>query len=242
MADVGVGFRLLREEKKAVNKRQMPPGKGRIGNIGSASFIDSTFRNVGTLVLIAPPNKKPGTGSTGVILENVAVQGVSKVVADTGGARLLAAPASGKVKHWALGPVYQEGGPDFSMGRKVGTFRRQVGLLDSQGAYFERSKPQYEGRAVGDFVHVKDFGARGDGVTDDTATFQRALYESQGRILFVDAGSYILTGTVTVPIGSKLIGETWSQLVASGPFFGDAAAPKVMFQVGSDGNEGDVEM
>lgn len=241
MTDVGVGFRLLQEEKKPTTRRAESAEQAD-GNIGSASFIDSTFHNVETAVLVAPPNEKPGSGSTGVIIDNVSVQGVSKVVADTSGATLLAAPASGKVDQWALGPVYQDSGPSFSKGRKVGVFRREPGLLDSQGAYFERAKPQYEGRAVGDFAHVKDFGARGDGKTDDTAAFQRALYESQGRILFVDAGSYILTGTVTIPIGSKIVGETWSQLVASGPFFQDATSPKVMLQVGSDGNIGDIEM
>ncbi|KAK4203018.1 pectate lyase superfamily protein-domain-containing protein [Triangularia verruculosa] len=241
MTDVGVGFRLLQDDKKAT-KRQTVQGNNATGNIGSASFIDSTFRNVKTVVLIAPPNKTPGSGSTGVIVENVACQGVSQVVADTSGATLLSPPASGVVEHWALGPVYKESKPEFSMGGKIGTFRRQQGLLDPQGAYFERAKPQYEGRPVGDFVHVKDFGARGDGVTDDTAAFQRALYESQGRILFVDAGSYIITGTITIPTGSKIVGETWSQLVASGPYFQNAQEPKVMIQVGTEGSVGDVEM
>lgn len=88
--------------------------------------------------------------------------------------------------------------------------------------YFERSKPQYEVRGVGDFLHLKDAGAAGDGVTDDTAAVQLALYAAQGKILFVDAGSYILTSTVTVPPGTKIVGETWSQFVASGSYVEDA--------------------
>ncbi len=241
MTDVGVGFRLLQEAATKTKRADAKPN----GNIGSASFIDSTFRNVKTAILIAPPNEKPGSGSTGVIVENVAYEGVGAIVADTTGATLLASPATGKVDHWALGPVYDGTASkgSFSKGGKIGTFRRVPDLLDSKGAYFERAKPQYENRPVGDFVHVKDFGAKGDGSTDDTAAFQRALYESQGRILFVDAGSYILTGTITVPIGSKIVGETWSQLVASGSYFENAADPKVFIQVGSsDGVVGDVEM
>jgi hypothetical protein len=62
----------------------------------------------------------------------------------------------------------------------------------------------------------------GDGVTDDTSAVQSALNAAVGRILHVDAGTYILTRTVTVPSGSKIVGETWSQLAASGSFFGDA--------------------
>jgi hypothetical protein len=230
MTNVGVGFRLLREAGSTS------------GNIGSASFIDSKFDTVTTAVLIAPPSPTPGSGSTGVIIENCEFVGVSSIVADTGGSTLLSL-RRGKVAHWALGPVYSAGGTrEFSQGKRIGGFRRQPTLLDAKGAYFERAKPQYEDRGAGDFLHVKDFGARGDGVTDDTTAFQNALYAAQGRILFIDAGSYILTGTVTVPIGSRIIGETWSQLVASGSYFGDANNPKVMIRVGNDGDVGDVEM
>lgn len=47
-----------------------------------------------------------------------------------------------------------------------------------------------------DFVSVKDFGAIGDGTTDDTAAVQAAL-SSTGTIWF-PAGTYKLTGQVTV--------------------------------------------
>jgi hypothetical protein len=60
--------------------------------------------------------------------------------------------------------------------------------------------------------------------------------------LFVDAGSYIITSTVTIPGGSKIVGETWSQLVAAGSYFGDAKNPKVMIKVGSIGEVGNIEM
>jgi hypothetical protein len=65
-------------------------------------------------------------------------------------------------------------------------------------------------------------GLVGDGSTDDTACFQRALDQCAGKsILFIDAGTYILADTVTVPPGSKLVGEVWSQLAASGAKFKD---------------------
>ncbi|KAK0103224.1 hypothetical protein ONS95_005259 [Cadophora gregata] len=240
MTNVGVGFRLLQETTAATAKRQTSGGNG---NIASVSVVDSTFNNVNTAVLIAPRQDKVGSGSTGVIMDNVAVSGVSKVVADTSGAVLLATPASGTVKHWAVGPAYHKAGPDFSLGRKAdNSFRRVPELLDSKGAYFERARPQYQDRPVGDFVHAKNFGAKGDGKTDDTAALQRALYESQGKILVLDAGSYILTGTVVVPLGCKIVGETWSQLMASGSYFQDAMNPKVMLQVGQNGDVGDIEM
>jgi outer membrane receptor for monomeric catechols len=59
-------------------------------------------------------------------------------------------------------------------------------------------------------------------VTDDTAAVQAALNNNIGKLIFVDAGTYILTRTVVIPSGTKLIGETWSQFAASGPYFSDA--------------------
>lgn len=79
-------------------------------------------------------------------------------------------------------------------------------------------------------------------MTDDTLAFQTALNQNVGKIIFVDAGTYILTGTVSVPSGTRLVGETWSQFAAKGSYFGDASNPKVMLRVGEKGEFGSVEM
>ena len=65
------------------------------------------------------------------------------------------------------------------------------------------------------FVIVTDFGALGDGVTDDTAAINRALYQlycvqnntQTRRGLFFPAGTYIVTDTIKVPSFAKLYGE-----------------------------------
>jgi len=41
-----------------------------------------------------------------------------------------------------------------------------------------------------DYVSVKDFGAVGDGVTNDTAAFQAALAATSGLALYIPAGNY----------------------------------------------------
>jgi len=230
MTNVNIGFQLTSDDGS--------------GNIGSVSVMDSSFSNVATAaIVIAPPSPEVGSGSTGVVLENVRLSGVAAAVQDTAGKVYLAGSA-GTVDEWALGPTY-EGSTTaraFSDGAKIGDHRRHRGLLDATGAYFERAKPQYEDRTVDDFVHVRDYGATGDGSTDDTAAFQSAIYASLGKILFVDAGSYILTSTIIIPDGAKIVGETWSQLVASGAYFEDASNPKVLVQVGLVGSVGSVEM
>jgi hypothetical protein len=214
------------------------------GNIGSASLLDSSFTNVQTVVVVVPPSQTPGTGTTGLILENIKLSGVTATVLDTAGKTILG--ASSNIDQWTYGPTYL-GSADtkdrtFVTGSKVGQFRRHTKLLDNNGAYFERAKPQYEDRSAGDIVHLKDLGAKGDGVSDDTSALQSALYASVGKILYIDAGSYVLTSTVIVPSGSKIVGETWSQLAASGSYFQDPLNPKVMLKVGTAGQVGDVEM
>ena len=208
--------------------------------------MDSSFTNVGTAVLVSPPSAAMGSRTTGLVLEYVAHLGVPAVVVDTSGTTHLSGAGQWFVDQWVLGPVYagSASARSVSMGGKVGRYRPDDGLEGTWGHhYFERPKPQYEARALGDFVHIKDFGAVGDGVTDDTAAVQTALYSSQGKILFVDAGSYILTDTVVVPAGVKMVGETWSQFVAFGPAFSDENSPKVMVRVGATpGQVGDVEM
>jgi len=81
---------------------------------------------------------------------------------------------------------------------------------------------------------VTDFGATGDGITDDTAAINRALYQLYcvqanpqiRRSLFFPAGSYLITDTILVPPYAMLYGEgpqssilnffvsTWTNTVA----------------------------
>ena len=81
---------------------------------------------------------------------------------------------------------------------------------------------------------VTDFGATGDGVTDDTAAINRALYQLYcvdanpqiRRSLFFPAGNYLITDTILVPPYALLYGEgpesstlnffvsTWTNTVA----------------------------
>jgi hypothetical protein len=79
-------------------------------------------------------------------------------------------------------------------------------------------------------VSVKDFGAVGDGVTDDTAAIQAAVdygVTIKGMVFF-PAGKYLVTDTINLPIGAQLVGETGFQL---GRSFGvDPKATTINFQ------------
>jgi hypothetical protein len=54
-------------------------------------------------------------------------------------------------------------------------------------------------------ISVKDFGAIGDGVADDTAAVQAAINSSSNAIIFVPKGTYKITSTLTCPKPKKLI-------------------------------------
>ena len=66
-----------------------------------------------------------------------------------------------------------------------------------------------------DFVSVKDFGAKGDGSTDDTAAFKAAI--ATGKAVYIPKGSpyYKITDTLTINtshqglIGDKGLSEIW---------------------------------
>jgi hypothetical protein len=65
------------------------------------------------------------------------------------------------------------------------------------------------------YASVKDFGATGDGSTDDTAAINRALYQLYcrevnpqiRRSLFFPAGVYRVTGSINIPPYATLFGE-----------------------------------
>ena len=51
-----------------------------------------------------------------------------------------------------------------------------------------------------------------------------ALYETPSTTtsamsFLVDAGIYVLTRSIHIPVGSIIVGEAWTQFAASGQFF-----------------------
>ncbi len=56
-----------------------------------------------------------------------------------------------------------------------------------------------------DFISAKDYGAVGDGTTDDTANMQAAL--DSGENIFLPDGNYVITDALNMSNGQKLFGR-----------------------------------
>jgi hypothetical protein len=56
-------------------------------------------------------------------------------------------------------------------------------------------------------VSVKDFGATGNGVTDDTAAIQAAINSIPNGVVFIPKGTYLVTAAITTKSGITIRGE-----------------------------------
>ena len=81
---------------------------------------------------------------------------------------------------------------------------------------------QQDVKNVLDYANVKNYGAKGDGSTDDTIAFSTAI--ASGKDLFIPDGEYIITGAIN--IGSPLM-TSKAIVVASGVMLtiGEPVAP-----------------
>lgn len=61
-------------------------------------------------------------------------------------------------------------------------------------------------------------------------------------MVYFPAGTYLISKTVKVLPGTRMIGEVWSTLMAAGTAFQDQNNPEPMLQVGQPGDSGFVEI
>lgn len=189
---------------------------------------------------------KKGTVSSAIILDNLQTDSCQNLVMNSGFADpVLAGNPSGTlhVENWSLG--YQvtnnnETKPVFKYGDTKPSPIKPSILLDKDGKYFTRSRPQYE--SSGSVVNIVEQGVKNDGTGDQTEAINRVLSAHVGSVIVFPAGVYLVQGTVKVPTGSKITGELWPQIMGTGSFFMDEKNPKAMVQVGRKGDKGSVEI
>jgi glucan 1,3-beta-glucosidase len=211
--------------------------------VGSVILVDSSIINtpIGIAIAYSSTSQPPTAGS--LILENVVLNNVPTAVQYSGnGATVLAGSTSSMtIAGWGEGHKYTPNGPVTFQGAFT-PIPRPSSLLSGPN-YYSQSKPQYNSLPTTSFRSVRSAGATGNGVTDDTIALQNAIDSATaaGNVVFFDAGTYLVTRTLSIPPGAKLVGESYSVIMSSGSFFNDINNPEPVVQVGTPGQTGQVE-
>ena len=157
-----------------------------------------------------------------VVLNNIRLNNVPIAVGVLNGPTVLAGGTL-TIDTWGQGNVFKgNSGAGTFVQANLASVPKAGSLLDSAGRMFGRGHPQYEDYAPGQFVSVKTQGAHGDGETDDTAALQAVFDQFSGcKIIFFDAGVYLVSDTLTIPAGTQVVGEAWSTILGGGSNFED---------------------
>ncbi|KAG7006511.1 glucan 1,3-beta-glucosidase [Physcia stellaris] len=189
-----------------LNMSSIDPATGR-QSVGSITLIDSSINNtpIGIATARSTSSLPPTAGS--LIIENVVFTNVAPTVSMSDGSTF---SATGNLAEFVDGNTYIPSGPIAINGRLSG-FPRPANLLQSDGKFYERSKPQYSSEPLEMIYSVRSGGAKGDGVTDDTAAIQHVINLAAylHKIVFFDFGVYKVTHTLFIPPGSRIVGETY---------------------------------
>lgn len=87
-------------------------------------------------------------------------------------------------------------------------------------------------RVKAGIINVKDLGAKGDGVSDDTSAIQRAL-DARGKV-FLPAGSYIVSKRLLIYSNTQIMGTGVNSIIK--PVFTPQAGASTIMCYGDAGN------
>ncbi|KAF3196898.1 hypothetical protein TWF679_003893 [Orbilia oligospora] len=211
--------------------------------IGSIAVIDSYFSNVEKPIVT-----RSGGVAPQIVLDNLLVDRSTRdIIYGSNGETILAGSPSGapiSIRSWASGRRYTStnGKGTVVTGLVDPAPSKPAVLLDSRGKWFTRTKPQYGNLGASDFLVATNNGVKNDGTGDQTLAINRLLAGAGGKVVFFPAGIYQVSGTVFVPVGTRMVGAAWSQIRATGSYFGDENNPKVVVQVGTPGDSGIIEI
>ncbi|KAH2525358.1 hypothetical protein KXW40_008848 [Aspergillus fumigatus] len=190
--------------------------------VGSFVLVDAVTANTpsGTLTSLY------STNSTAFLLQNVEFYNIEKAIMAERRADPILAGGENDVliDAWGFGLYAQDADPYFLQQRDIQLFTRR--------------RPQYADIGHSQVFDVTSHGAKGDGVTDDTINLNSVftVAVNLSSIVYIPHGVYKVTDTLKIPKGSRIIGQAWSQIMATGPKFQDADDPHVAVQVGHEGD------
>jgi glucan 1,3-beta-glucosidase len=169
---------------------------GLIGTVGGVALIDVTITN--TSIGIRSSVNSQGSLHGSLAFNNLAFKNVTKGVTVADGTLVIPGSSNtSTIESWVQGNVYSgaTGQGAFTQSNTAAT-TKDASLLDSTGRVVSRGHPQYVDYDVSQFASARSAGAKGNGVTDDTAALQ-ALFTAAAncQVVFLDAGVYYITDT-----------------------------------------------
>ncbi|KAJ7216702.1 pectate lyase superfamily protein-domain-containing protein [Mycena rebaudengoi] len=213
---------------------------------GGVLIVDSWISN--TVIGIRMSSSQSTSLAGSLILDNVQFHTIfSANIQDSAGVVMAANTADTvqTVTQWIQGNVYHGLTKGYKRGANTPSGNRAPALINAFGAYFSKSRPQYQNFKDIQFQNIMaaGFGAAGDGIKDDTVAIQNFIKTNTGcAILFFEAGTYLVTDTIFVPAGTIIVGQMFSVIMGSGPKFANQNAPTPVLRVGNPGDVGAVEI
>ena len=226
--------------------------------VGSIVVTDSEFNNCNFGIITSFSSNSTPTSSATMVLDNVLFSNTNPAISYPNSTVIV--PGNQRIATYIQGNVYNAYDAQQQVGDRrcyeptanqtriqqvVGQPIKSPSLLNSNGKFYERSKPQYEGVPVANFKSILDYCCGGaatcpynDGVTDATNCTQSYLNyiescQPSGCIGFVDHGAYVIRSTIQVPANVKLQGEVWPLFMFTGTNFQDQFNPVPGFRVGT---------
>ncbi|KAK8029707.1 pectin lyase-like protein [Apiospora rasikravindrae] len=229
--------------------------------VGGAGGPKSTGQGVGSLVLVDAIIANTPRGivttllaenSTSVLIQNVGFFNVRDAITDDArGQTLLPGGDQIIVDSWGFGMINNgtDGKTAFVNGADIPVMQRKPSLVGEAYPYqvpnmFTRRRPKYHDVDARKVMNVKALGAKGDGVTDDTDALNSIIEgaANTSSIVFFPFGMYMVSDTLRIPVGSRIIGQAWAQIMGYGDKFSDEMQPRPIVEVGRKGDIGIFEM
>ena len=170
-------------------------------------MIDSTFNNVQVGILTSNREDQPPN----IVVDGVEFSGGTFILAGSEEVLLQDAPSG----VWAIGAQFTGANKVTQAGAISEIPPRPSTLQDNKSnKFFVRSRPQYESLNAEDFLSAAAVGIANDGTGDQTAQINKFLQDAvdTGKIAYFPAGIYLVQDTITVPLGSRIQGSSWSQV------------------------------
>ncbi|KAL4918595.1 pectate lyase superfamily protein-domain-containing protein [Aspergillus aurantiobrunneus] len=203
------------------------------GTSGSLTVVDSSGSGLENFVI----SRNSADAGNSIILENI--QNTGTTVSLDG-----KAVVSGSITDtWVHGNLYAAGNAEMQRVNNQRVTTERSSALLSGGKYFTKSAPTFQEYSTSQVLNIKSVQGRpvyGDGETDDTQNINNILAEdSDCRVIYFPAGTYMVTDTIFVPAGRRIVGDPYASIISAvGANFKDPAAVRPMVKFGYPGDVG----